>query len=146
MGKLAQDVMTANPACCTPETPIDQVAQLMVQHDCGEIPVIDPAEQVIGVVTDRDIVCRIVADGKNPLGHTAAEAMTAPPVTVPAAAPLSDVAAVMKTHRIRRVLVVDDEGGCTGIVALADVAVTSPRQQAAELPRELSRRTDTPHE
>ena len=59
MAKLARDVMTTNPACCTPETPLDQVAKLMVQHDCGEIPVIDRAEHVVGVVTDRDIVCRL---------------------------------------------------------------------------------------
>jgi CBS domain-containing protein len=67
MAKLARNVMTENPACCTPQTPLEQVAKLMVQHDCGEIPVLDAAGQVVGVVTDRDIVCRVVAAGKNPL-------------------------------------------------------------------------------
>ena len=68
MAKLAQDVMTPDPACCTPETPLEQIAKMMAQSDCGEIPVIDPAEHPIGVVTDRDIVCRVVAEGKNPDG------------------------------------------------------------------------------
>ena len=82
MAKLARDVMTANPACCTPETPLEQVAKLMIQHDCGEIPVIDSAEQVVGVVTDRDIVCRMVAQGKNPLAYTAEICMSDPVITV----------------------------------------------------------------
>ena len=82
MAKLARDVMTVNPACCTPETPLDQVAKLMVQHDCGEIPVIDRAEHVVGVVTDRDIVTRVVARDKNPMAYTAETCMSDPVVTV----------------------------------------------------------------
>ena len=64
MAKLARDVMTPDPACCTPNTTLDEVAKLMAQNDCGEIPVVDPGDQIIGVVTDRDIVCRVVAEGK----------------------------------------------------------------------------------
>ena len=82
MAKLAKDVMTANPASCKPETPLDQVARLMVQHDCGEIPVIDTDTQPIGVVTDRDIVCRVVAEGRNPTSYTAELSMSQPAVTV----------------------------------------------------------------
>lgn len=55
MAKLARDVMTENPACCTPQTPLEQVAKLMVQHDCGEIPVLDANDQVVGVVTGDSI-------------------------------------------------------------------------------------------
>jgi Mg/Co/Ni transporter MgtE len=76
MAKLARDVMTTNPACCTPETPLDQVAKLMVQHDCGEIPVIDRAEHVVGVITDRDIVTRVIARDKNPMAYTAPSGST----------------------------------------------------------------------
>ncbi len=67
MAKLARDVMTPDPTCCTPTTTLDQVAKLMAQNDCGEIPVVDTADQLIGVITDRDIVCRVVAEGKNPI-------------------------------------------------------------------------------
>src|SRR5437763_12975037 len=71
MAKLARDVMTPDPACCTPNTTLDEVAKLMAQNDCGEIPVVDVGDTVVGVVTDRDIVCRVVAEGKNPIAYTA---------------------------------------------------------------------------
>ena len=51
MSKRARDVMTVNPALCTPDTSLDRVARLMVQHDCGEIPVVDAAEQVVGAMS-----------------------------------------------------------------------------------------------
>ena len=133
--------MTVNPACCTPETPLEDVAKLMVQHDCGEIPVIDPAEQVIGVVTDRDIVCRVVAQGKNPLAYTAEICMSDPVVTVQDAAPLAEVLSTMEKHQIRRVPVVDERGSCVGMIAQADLAWTGGAREVAELVREVSRDT-----
>src|SRR5437667_2312306 len=108
MTKHARDIMTADPACCSANTTLDQVAKMMVQNDCGEIPIVDTSNRPVGVVTDRDIVCRSVAEGKNPSGHTAESVMTRPVVTVRADAPLDDVIATMEAHRIRRVPVVDD--------------------------------------
>src|ERR1051325_3973198 len=98
MAKLARDVMTPNPACCSANATIDQVAKLMVENDCGEIPVVDTSDRVIGVVTDRDIVCRAVAEGKNPTGHTVESVMSKPAVTVRADAPVDDVVATMERH------------------------------------------------
>ena len=144
MVKLARDVMTTNPACCTPETPLDQVAKLMVQHDCGEIPVIDPGEQPIGVVTDRDIVCRVVAEGKNPMAYTAEICMSQPAVTVPSDAPLDEVVATMEKHQIRRVPVVDERGCCAGMISQSDLAWTESKGEVAELVREVSRDTGRP--
>jgi len=139
MAKLAKDVMTHDPACCSPTTTLDQVAKMMVQNDCGEIPIIDTANRPIGVVTDRDIVCRVVAEGKNPAGHTAESAMTRSVVMVASNAKLDDVIATMAENQIRRVLVVDDDGCCTGIIAQADIAFDGQPRQAAELVREVSR-------
>jgi CBS domain-containing protein len=139
MPRVARDVMTPDPACCTPDTSLDQVAKLMVHRNCGEIPVIDRSSRPVGVVTDRDIVCRIVAEGKNPIGHTAAEAMSQPVVTVRASMPLDTVVATMERHQIRRVLVVDERGYCTGIIAQADIARAGPDHEVAELVREVSR-------
>jgi len=139
MAKLARDVMTPDPACCSASTPLDQVAKMMVQNNCGEIPIVDVANYPVGVVTDRDIVCRVVAEGKNPTGHTAESVMTTPVVTVPADAKLDDVVSTMADHQIRRVLVVDDGGCCAGIIAQADVASQGPARKAAELVREVSR-------
>jgi CBS domain-containing protein len=140
--RLAREVMTENPACCTPDTPLDQVAMLMREHDCGEIPVIDPAEQPIGVVTDRDIVCRIVADGKNPMAYPAGICMSQPVATVAVDAPLGDVIATMELHQVRRVPVVDELGRCVGMISQADLAWTSGKRDLADLVREISRDTD----
>ena len=79
-----KEVMTASPACCTPDTPLPEVARMMVDNDCGEIPVVNNKESKIpvGVVTDRDIVCRTIAKDRNPLDLTAADCMSKPIVTV----------------------------------------------------------------
>ena len=141
MSKRARDVMTVNPALCKPETSLDQVAKLMVQHDCGEIPVVDSAEQVVGVVTDRDIVCRVVADGKNPSAYPAEHCMTTRVVTVQDDTPVSEVMAAMEKHQVRRIPVVDARGGCVGIIAQADLAWAGREKEIAELVREVSRDT-----
>jgi CBS domain-containing protein len=139
MTKIARDVMTADPACCTPQTTLDQVAKMMVQNNCGEIPVIDVNDQPVGVVTDRDIVCRVVADGKNPMAHTAETYMSQPVVTVKADDTLAEVVATMEKHQIRRVPVVDERGCCAGIISQADVAWAEPLPEVGELVREVSR-------
>jgi CBS domain-containing protein len=139
MTKRARDVMTPDPACCSPHTSIDQVAKMMIQNNCGEIPIVDAANRPLGVVTDRDIVCRIVAEGKNPLGYTAEQAMTTPVIALGPDVSIDDVIETMEDHQIRRVLVVDDRGACAGIIAQADVAAKGPARKTAELLREVSR-------
>ena len=138
MPKRARDVMTPDPACCSPHTSIDQVAKMMIQNDCGEIPIVDAANRPLGVVTDRDIVCRIVAEGKNPLGYTAEQAMTTPAVALGTDVSIEDVILTMEDHQIRRVLVVDEEGACAGIIAQADLAMKGPARKTSELVREVS--------
>jgi len=139
MAKLARDVMTESPAVCSAETTLDQVAKMMVENDCGEIPIVDRTDRPIGVVTDRDIVCRIVAEGKNPMGYTADTCMTMPVRTVFVDTPVEEVLELMEASQIRRVPVVDRDGCCTGIISQADlVAVTAPRQ-TAELLSQISR-------
>jgi CBS domain-containing protein len=144
MAKLARDVMTVNPACCTPETTLNKVAKLMVQHDCGEIPVVDSTQRVVGVVTDRDMVCRVVAQDKNPSDYTAETCMTNPVVTVAEDAPLSDVLSTMERHQVRRVPVVDERGCCAGMISQADIAWEGKERDVAKLVREVSRETAAP--
>lgn len=144
MAKLARDVMTPDPACCAPHTSIDDVAKLMVENNCGEIPVLDTDDHIVGVVTDRDIVCRVVAEGKNPMGHTADQCMSEPVVTVSVDASLDDVVATMEAHQIRRVPVVTKDGSCCGIIAQADIAREGPEHEVAELVREVSEDTGVP--
>jgi len=139
MAKLARDVMTRKPARCSPDTTLDVVARLMVQNNCGQIPVVDSSDQVIGVITDRDIVSRVVAKGINPLMHTAESCMSFPVVTLPDDTPLEDVISAMEGFQIRRVPVVDDEGCCAGMISQADVVFAEPPKKTAELLCELSR-------
>src|SRR5207247_6008221 len=93
--KTARDGITPRPACCTPTTTFDHVAKLMAQNDCGEIPVVDVGDTIIGVITDRDIVCRVVAEGKNPMAYTAETCMSQPVITVRDDAPIADVLSTM---------------------------------------------------
>jgi len=139
MSQTARGVMTPDPACCALDTALDQVAKMMIHNDCGEIPVIDVKDQLVGVITDRDIVTRIVAEGKNPIGYTAEQCMSQPVVTVHCDDTLPHVIATMERHRIRRVLVVDDDSRCVGIIAQADLAWAGREHQVAELVREVSR-------
>jgi CBS domain-containing protein len=122
------------------ETSLEEVARMMVECDCGEIPVIERHDlrKVVGVVTDRDIVCRAVAQGLNPLTLTAAAVISSPAVTIKEHDDVDEVIRVMETHQIRRVPVVDQNGEICGIVSLADVARRDSRKQTGELVREVS--------
>lgn len=118
-----EDVMTRNPCSCSPDSSLEEVARMMVNHDCGEIPVLDSRSAPIGVLTDRDICCRTVAQGKNPLEMKASDIMTSPVVTVTPQTSVTDCCKLMEAKQIRRVVVVDDAGRCCGIVAQADIAL-----------------------
>ena len=142
--KTAADIMTPDPVCCTLDTPLGNVASLMVQHNCGELPVLDTEGQLIGVVTDRDIVCRVLATGRNPLDHTVQDCISQPVIAVSPDTTLAEVMNTMERHQIRRVPVVDDREHCLGIIALADLAWAGQRKDVAVLVREVSRDTDQP--
>ena len=135
-----KEVMTANPACCTADTPLPEVARMMVDNDCGEIPVVENkgSKIPVGVVTDRDIVCRAVAKDSNPLDLTAADVMSKPIVTVSPETPVAECCRIMEEQQIRRVPVVDANGACCGIVALADIALQARSGVAGELVKEVS--------
>jgi CBS domain-containing protein len=138
MSKLARDIMTPAPQCCSRETPLNEVANLMVEADCGEIPVTD-GSRLVGVVTDRDIVCRVVAKGKNPTAVTAGECMSEPVIVVKEDSTIEDVMSLMEEKQIRRVPVVDGTGCCCGIISQADLALTGRESQVGELVREVSK-------
>jgi CBS domain-containing protein len=135
-----KDVMTAEPACCTPDARLPEVAQLMADCDCGEIPVVDSREtfKPIGVVTDRDITVRVVARGLNPVDVAVRDCMSTPVVTVTPEQDIEDCRQLMEDHQIRRVPVVDDTGRCCGIVAQADVARVSSTRETGSLVKEVS--------
>ncbi len=133
-------VMTACPTFATASTPLRDVASMMVDQDCGQIPVLGGGNgrKPVGVVTDRDIVVRALAKGRNPLELTAKDCMTTPCVTVRSDDSLATVCDAMEREQIRRVLVVDEEGNLCGIVAQADVARSAQTSKTAEVVKTIS--------
>jgi uncharacterized membrane protein/CBS domain-containing protein len=129
------DVMTDNPVCAVPTDTVDRVAQLMRSEDVGPIPVINNHQnrQLLGIITDRDLALKVVAEGRDPRSTTVETVMTRNPVTVHSQADLQRVLKLMADHQVRRIPVVDDQGRLLGIIAQADVAmrVEAPQQTAA---------------
>lgn len=136
-----KSVMTADPVCCTADTPLREVARMMVDNDCGQIPVVNAANAPIGVVTDRDIVVRIIAEGRDPSAARAADCMTTPVTTVRSDSSLSDCCETMEREQVRRVPVVAADGSLCGIVSLADVALAGRDQKTAEVVKQVSEPT-----
>jgi CBS domain-containing protein len=119
---------------------LGEVARMMVDYDCGAIPVVESANSMrpVGMVTDRDIVCRAVAQGHNPVGMSARDVMSSPVVSVTPDMSVEACCDVMEANMVRRVPVIDDRGMCVGIVAQADVALNASGQTTAEVVREVS--------
>jgi CBS domain-containing protein len=135
-----RSVMTPDPACCTGESSLQSVASMMLDNDCGEIPVVDDHQtrRPIGVITDRDIATRTVARGINPLEASAGDYMTAPCITVRPDDTLRSCCNAMEENQIRRVLVIDDDGRLCGIVSLADIAKNAAREATGDVVKEVS--------
>lgn len=138
-----KEIMTSDVACCSRDTKLPEVARQMVEHDCGAISVVDDEKnrQPIGMVTDRDIVCRTVAEGKDPGQLMAGDCMSEPCVTVTPETSIEDCCQVLEENQVRRVPVVDAEGGCCGIVAQADIAQRAPERETAHVVRDVSKPT-----
>ncbi|HOB73293.1 MAG TPA: CBS domain-containing protein [Phycisphaerae bacterium] len=136
-----KDIMTSEVACCTPDTGLQQVAKMMVDCNCGAIPVIadEQSRRLVGIVTDRDIVCRTIAQGRDPMSLSAQDCMSRDDIAcVTPESDLNECCRVMEEHQIRRVPVVDENNCLRGIVAQADVARHASREGAAEMVKEVS--------
>jgi CBS domain-containing protein len=130
------DIMTPDPACCTPESTAREAATLMKEHDCGSIPVVENKEnrKIVGTITDRDLAIRGLAEGKGPETRVR-ELMTIAPVTSAPEDEVEIVREVMVARMVRRVPVVDKNGRVVGIVAQADIA----REEGAASDQEVGR-------
>src|SRR5947209_19106000 len=140
---LVREIMTENPMCCRPETIVREVARMMVECDCGEIPVIDSEGKPLGVVTDRDITCRLVAEGLDPNTTSAHDVMTTPVVTIHEFGNVAEACKQMEDVMIRRIVCCDDSGRVCGMLTLADVALRAPGF-AEEIVEEVSHPTVEP--
>jgi CBS domain-containing protein len=138
MGTKVREVMTDRPRCVTMETPISEVAQLMESEDIGSLPVLE-GDQLAGMITDRDIVVRAIAQGKDPRGMPVREVASRELVTVYADDDLSNALKKMASQQVRRLPVVDEENRLVGILAQADVALEVKEKAVGEMVEEISK-------
>ena len=137
MGKSVKDAMTAEVKTAGPSQSLTDVARLMKQEDVGSVPVVD-GERLIGVVTDRDIVVRGIADGSDPHAIKAGDIASRDVVTVRPDDDLDQALRLMAQHQVRRLPVVDD-GHLVGVVAQADVAQEAKEKDVGHVVEEISR-------
>ena len=142
----ARDIMTENPVCCTPTDSVKTAAKAMMEHNCGMLPVVDnPRDlRLIGTITDRDMVCRVLAkDGKECCNATVEQAMTTGKLwTVLPTDSVDDAIERMEEGQIRRIPVVDEKNKVVGVIATADLALElEDAEDIAEVFEEISEPT-----
>jgi CBS domain-containing protein len=125
------DVMTREPACCEAGESIARVASIMKKEDVGAVPVVDSQEdkKLIGIITDRDIVVKVVADGHLADRAVVRDAMTSQPVCCEQTDDVQRAVELMGERQVRRMPIVDAQGRLCGIIAQADVATRLKRDE-----------------
>jgi len=142
LGKKCSDVMTTDLTCCTPGDTVHVVAQSMKAQDVGAVPVIDSHEKkrLVGIVTDRDLALKVVAQALDSKKTTAEDVMSRKLVVCKTGDDWQMALDAMAKHQLRRIPVVDDQGRIMGIIAQADVATRIEKAEAtAKVVEEISR-------
>lgn len=126
------EVMTREPVCCEPGDSVPRAADMMRQHDVGSLPVVEShsSKRLVGIVTDRDLVTKVVANNRNVESATVREAMTTNPASVGENDDVERAMSLMADRQVRRMPVVDEGGRLSGIIAQADVATRIQRDKA----------------
>lgn len=135
----AQEIMTKDPRVVTPETPVQEAARLMQSEDTGVLPVVESLQsrRLVGVVTDRDLALRVVAEGK--VSAQVRDAMSSGVKTAKPGDNVKDVMALMASEQVRRIPIVDDAGTVVGIVSQADVVREADDKRAEQTIEAISR-------
>jgi CBS domain-containing protein len=136
MAKKVREIMTQNPTAVRRDSTVGEAAQLMKREDVGSLPVVD-GDTLVGIVTDRDIVLRVVAEGREPGSTTVGEVHSDDPVAVEPEQDLDEALQQMARHQVRRLPVVDG-GRLVGVVAQADVAREAGDAETGRVVGEIS--------
>lgn len=145
MGKSVRDAMTPSVRTAGPSESLADAAQMMKSDDVGSIPIVEEG-RLVGIVTDRDIAIRAVAEGVDPNAVTIADIASRELVTVDPDQDLDEALALMARHQVRRLPVVEEDGQLVGILAQADVALEAKEKKAGELLEQISQPTSTARE
>ncbi len=127
-----KEIMSTALVCAGPETPLVSIATLMVEHHCGAVPILSDGK-IVGIVTDRDIVCRTLPRRTNPLEKKAGDVMTRHVITIAEDERAETAARIMERTHIRRLPVVDAHGRITGIVSATDLALKAEELASGSL-------------
>jgi CBS domain-containing protein len=134
------DIMTRRVESITEEDNVALAAQMMRDLNVGALPVRNNENKMTGMITDRDIVVRAIADGKQPNSTQIRMAMTDGVVSCPAEQSVEEAVALMEQHQIRRLVVLNESNQAVGILALGDVAVKAPgKELCGEAMEEISK-------
>jgi CBS domain-containing protein len=138
--KTLQEIMAKKVSYATPETPLVLVAKNMISFDCGEVPIVksEKDKSVVGVLTDRDIVCRTLGQGKNPMNLFAKDCMTKEVITIDVNASVPQCIKLMRDNKIRRIPVIDKNKHLCGIVSLSDLVVEAESEETTKLFHDIS--------
>ena len=137
MSQRIREVMTSNPSSIEPSSPIAEAARIMKQEDAGVVPVTENG-RLSGMVTDRDIAIRVVAEGKDPQSTTVREVASTDLVTVDPEQDLDEALRLMAQHQVRRLPVVEEDGRLVGVLAQADIAREGDDKQTGQVVQEIS--------
>jgi CBS domain-containing protein len=137
MAKKVRDLMTENPTCVSPSQSLAEAARILRDEDVGSLPVCED-DRVIGIVTDRDIVVRGVADGSDPRMVSVGDVASRNVRTVDPDENLDEALKVMASSQVRRLPVVEN-GRLVGVLAQADIAENDAGKKTGELVHEISR-------
>ncbi len=129
-----EQIMTRNAHCCRAEEPLSRAAQLMWEHDCGSLPVVDAKGAVIGMITDRDVCMAAFTQGRAISQIPIGSAMARKVIACKADDQLTVAEKLMSRHQIRRVPVVDGQNQLVGILSLGDLAREAEREREQRRP------------
>jgi CBS domain-containing protein len=138
MGQSIKDVMTSNPCTIDADKSIAYAAKMMRDEDVGLAPIVE-GEKLIGMLTDRDIAIRVVAEGRNPDQVKVADVASKEVVTIDPQQDLDEALRIMAKHQVRRLPVVEEDGKLVGVVAQADIAREGDDTQTGKLVEEISK-------
>jgi CBS domain-containing protein len=137
MGQTIKDVMTSDPCTIDAGKSVAYAAKMMRDEDVGLAPIVE-GDKLIGMLTDRDIAIRVVAEGRNPDQVTVGEVASQQVVTIDPQQDLAEALRIMAKHQVRRLPVVEEDGRLVGVVAQADIAREGDDGQTGELVQEIS--------
>jgi CBS domain-containing protein len=138
MGQSIRDVMTSNPCSIDAEKSVAYAAKMMKEEDVGLAPIVE-GDKLVGMLTDRDIAIRVVAEGKNPDQTKVSEVASKQVVTIDPQQDLDEALRIMAKHQVRRLPVVEEDGRLVGVVAQADIAREGDDSRTGELVEEISK-------